>query len=90
MYGAIARNLYCTQGGFVYEGIYRFPVGDGTIIQGSFQTDPEEYDVGVNFFGNGADVNVNRTYTAVPEPTTLALFGFGLAGFGLMRRRKAS
>jgi hypothetical protein len=27
---------------------------------------------------------------AVPEPTTLAVFGIGLAGFGLLRRRRSS
>jgi hypothetical protein len=26
--------------------------------------------------------------TTIPEPTTLALFGLGLAGLGAMRRRK--
>jgi len=26
--------------------------------------------------------------TAIPEPTTLALFGLGLAGIGAVRRRK--
>ena len=28
------------------------------------------------------------TETSVPEPTTLAIFGIGLAGLGVMRRRR--
>jgi hypothetical protein len=27
---------------------------------------------------------------SIPEPATLALFGLGLAGFGVLRRRKAA
>jgi hypothetical protein len=37
--------------------------------------------------GCGNDV-MNETYTAVPEPTTLLLFGLGAAGASLARRRK--
>lgn len=40
--------------------------------------------------GTLGDYAINRVsfLTAVPEPTTLALFGAGLAGIGLTRRRK--
>lgn len=50
----------------------------------------------VNFLSahQGPNINVGEiafgsTATSVPEPGTLALFGFGLAGIGFMRRRRA-
>ena len=37
----------------------------------------------------GYDVNVALAGTAVPEPTTLILFGAGLGVLGLVRRRRS-
>jgi len=37
---------------------------------------------------NSAQWSVRGTETSVPEPATLALFGIGLAGVGLVKRKK--
>lgn len=45
-------------------------------------------DIGSTAIGQRANVIDNVTISSVPEPSTLALFGFGLAGLGLARKKK--
>ncbi len=49
----------------------------------AFRADP------AGFFANFIDTKVQEIL-GVPEPTTMALFGLGLAGLGFARRRKAA
>jgi hypothetical protein len=43
------------------------------------------FDADCHYFNDGVELRVE---TAVPEPLTLSLFGLGLVGMGILRRRK--
>ena len=60
------------------------PVGV-TLVADGFVVDP--FDPDREFF---AVENISVTVQVIPEPTTLAILGLGLAGLGMMRRRRAA
>lgn len=60
---------------------------------GSTYTDPTGLIAAGTDFGNvavGLDTNIQNLRSSVPEPTTLAMLGLGLAGLGWQRRRKSA
>jgi PEP-CTERM motif len=65
--------------GYEYNGILHF-AGDFNSI--TFSTNPNEYWHGFNFASN-------ELPGAVPEPTSMMLFGLGLVGLVAAKRRKA-
>jgi hypothetical protein len=61
--------------------------GTGNLLQ--WTNSPVVTDGGVLIFNSGSTAaTFTATVTAVPEPLTLALFGAGLAGLAVIRRRR--
>ena len=68
-------------------GVSGFGYGFNTVsVGGDLWTDIEWLELSVGFVG--APQGIDNLRVQVPEPSVLALLGFGLAGLGITRRRK--
>jgi hypothetical protein len=83
------------QSSATYGVVGTFTIGTDFTNAGSTLTGSETWTLNQTGGATGA-VSINGTFaspstvTTVPEPITLALFGAGLAGMGMMRRKKKS
>jgi hypothetical protein len=82
-YASVLNSAGCTS-----SSSYSRPDGGygGEIASGC--SDPGFAFTGPGYYTGSYTLNVSLLAASVPEPTTIALFGIGLAGLGFSRRRK--
>lgn len=77
----------CADCGFVGENIGA-ALGDANFSSGTFELYAGVNSITGTFVGVIGDGDMDFIAEAAPEPATLAVLGMGLAGLGLVRRRK--
>lgn len=94
---ATGRDLGAITSSMTYwAGLETDPLsGDGDTYVWEFAFDADRISAFSNYnsinFSNTVECGndlIRESYSAVPEPTTMLLFGIGLAGTGILRRRK--
>jgi len=73
-----------TPNGFFFDSDLPETIGPVTLLDGEEGSGPDDFG---NFLHPNLRVDVVDTAVAAPEPFALALFGLGLVGLGLSRRR---